>query len=109
MKNKLLILLILSLTFLAGFLTHAFFFPDVLSGGISDVSQIVIPNPTPTGTTKLRDLINTVTYDGEHFSRHTLTIEVGTYLAVKNSSPDKLMWLNSNNPAFITPRGFAES
>jgi hypothetical protein len=94
-----------------GFLTHAFFFPDFLANGISDVQQIAIPNAGPTKAIDSNLKFETkITYDGEHFNRHTVTIGVGSYLLITNTTKEnKLMWLLSNNPELATPRGYGES
>lgn len=106
--KKLLLLIVAIIIFAAGFLTHALFFPDFLANGISDVTQLALPNPTPTGSS-LRPLTTTINYDGARFSRHNITIEVGTYLAIENTSLTELMWLHSDDPSFITPRGYGQS
>src|SRR5947207_515167 len=99
MKKNLLFIL---LAFLAGFLTHAFFFPDFLANGITDVSQIVIPQATPADSgNKIDPLITKISFDGEHFSRHNVTIRFSRYLQITNTSHENLMSLTSNNPGFI--------
>jgi hypothetical protein len=105
-KNIILFLIIFAL----GFLTHALFFPDVLSNGITDVSNLVIPNPTSADPAKQTDEAFTkVTYDGTHFSRHNVTISFTRYIQITNVSADKLMWLNSSTPELATTRGYGES
>ena len=99
------------LFFIFGFLTHAFFFPDVLSNGIADVQNLVIPNLTPTTAAGRPNdpLIAKITFDGEHFSRHNITVGFTRYVQIVNSSPDKPMWLASNAPELTTSRGYGES
>ncbi|MGI8419979.1 MAG: hypothetical protein ACR2LN_05050 [Candidatus Levyibacteriota bacterium] len=97
--------------FIFGFLTHAFFFPEVLSNGITDVKNLVIPNLTPTGAAdQPKDpLITKITFDGAHFSRHNITIGFTRYVEIVNTSTDKLMSLESSIPQLTTPRGYGES
>lgn len=104
-------LLIVVLGFVAGFLTHALFFPDVLANGISDITQVVLPLPTPTqaaGGTQ-SSFITTITYDGTRFNRHNITIDVGNYLIIVNGAKQNLMWLVSNDPNLATTRGYGDS
>lgn len=98
------------LFFIFGFFTHAFWFPDVLSNGIADVSNLVIPNMTPTpADAGFHTFSTTINYKEGVFSRHTLTIEVGSYLTIINKSEHHPMWLVSNNPLLATPRGYGQS
>ena len=102
--------IIFTITFVAGFLTHAFFFPEFLSNGIVDVGRLVIPIPAPTGSAKATDKFETIiTFDGDHFSRHNIAISVGNYLMIRNVAMHHLMWLSSNDPQLATVRGYAES
>lgn len=94
--------------FFAGFLTHALIFPDFLANGFTDISQIVIPESSPT-TSHIDPIISQITYDGEHFSRHTVRIAYTRYIQITNMSPDKQMWLLSNLPDLATVRGYAQS
>ncbi len=105
MKKNLIILVV---AFAAGFLTHAFFFPDILSNGITDIGQIVLPNPTSTQTKSVTSdpLITTIYFDGERFSRTNVTIGFTRYIQIINNSKNKLMWLISNEPSLTTPRGY---
>src|SRR5487761_705944 len=91
-------LVLFGVIFGLGFLTHAFFFPDVLVNGFSDVSAIVIPNTSPTSTQNVNDsFLTTITFDGNHFNRHSLVIPIASYVVIENISKDSLMWLVSNN------------
>lgn len=104
--------IILSILFFAfGFLTHALWFPDVLSNGITDVQNLVIPNTTPTGAPGQPNdpLITRITFDGERFSRHNVTIGFTRYVEIVNTHPTKRMSLFSSTPALTTPRAYAES
>jgi hypothetical protein len=105
----------LSILFFAfGFFTHAFFFSEVLSNGIADIipnnlsTESLIGAPTPAQKESNAFLTN-ITFDGDRFSRHNITIEVGSYLVITNTSKEKLMWLLSNTPLLSTPRGYGES
>ena len=103
-------LILFGVFFGLGFLTHALFFPDVLINGFSDVQSIVIPNVSPTPAQDVNSTFMTkITYDGKHFSRHSLVIPPSSYIKIENISTDTLMWLISNNPDLATPRGYAES
>lgn len=97
--------------FILGFVTHALYFPDILANGIVDVQRIALPNTVPTqGASNGTDEFETkITYDGERFSRRNITVKVGNYLTIINSHPEKLMWLNSNEPALSTSRGYGKS
>lgn len=98
------------LFFVLGFFAHAIFFPEVLSNGLADVPEIPIVNVKPTQTADQNaGFMTRIEYDGEQFSRHNITIEVGSYFILTNISKDKLMWLNSNNPLLATVRGYGES
>ncbi len=96
--------------FFLGFLTHAFFFPDILSNGITDVKNIAIPNLTPTGGGQQNDpLITKIGFDGEQFSRHNVTIGFTRYIQIVNTSENTLMELQSTAKELTTTRGYATS
>lgn len=99
------------LFFIFGFLTHAFFFPEVLSNGIADVQNSIVPNLTPTGTAGQPNdpLLTRVTFDGSQFSRHNVTIAFTRYIEIVNANPDTLMWLSSTTPQLATTRGYGNS
>lgn len=103
--------IVLLIGFALGFITHALYFPDILANGIIDVQKVVLPNTVPTQSpgTNSSEFETKITYDGERFSRHNITIGVGNYLIIMNTSPDKLMWLISNDPALATVRGYGET
>ncbi len=94
------------LFFAAGFLTHAFFFPEVLQNGFSDVKQIVIPEPTTVGGTQNDPLITKVTFDGKKFSKHAVTIGFTRYIQIVNTNETELMSLIATTPELTTPRGY---
>lgn len=97
------------LFFAAGFLTHAFAFPDFLANGITDIQQIAVPNTAPTGGTANENdpLFTKVTFDGETFSRHNVTIGFTRYIQIINENEKELMWLSSNTSDLATTRGYA--
>jgi hypothetical protein len=103
----------LSLLFFSlGFLTHALFFPDILANGITDVKNAVLPNPPSQnqGQANQENVFMTkIDFDGERFSRNNITVQSASYLIITNTSKDKLMWLDSNNPLLATKRGYGES
>jgi len=101
-------LLLFGVFFVLGFLTHAFFFPDVLINGFSDISNIAIPNTSPTPGQDVNSTFFTkITYNGSHFSRHSLVIPISSYVMIENMSTTSRMWLVSNNPQLGTPRGYS--
>jgi hypothetical protein len=109
-KNVLLTILAFSL----GFLTHALFFPDMLAHGLdSFLPKDASTDPTTNTTVQNPDnstFMTQIAYDGEQFSRHNITIEVGSYLTITNTNKDnKLMWLLSNNKLLSTGRGYGQS
>lgn len=103
--------LIWLLFFIAGFLTHAFFFPDVLSNGLTDVSNIIIPNASPTNTTSANNepLITKIAFNGTRFTKHAVTIGFTRYIQIVNTSKTERMNLVSNMKELTTPRAYAES
>src|SRR5688500_8786928 len=77
-----------------GFLTHAFFFPDILANGITDVQQIASPNAKQTSGSENNDpLFTEVTFDGKRFSRNNVTIGFTRYIKIVNTSETDLMEL----------------
>ena len=107
MKKSLITIII---TFSLGFLTHAFFFPDVLTNGITDVKNIIIPNSGSTANSQTNNpLFTEITFDGERFSRHNITIGYTQYIRIVNTSDSKLMELVGSTNALTTNRGYGES
>ena len=102
-------LLLFFLAFASGFFTHALVFPDFLANGFTDVSKIVIPEPSKPPTQPADQQLTIIEYDGERFSRNNIRIGFTRYLHIVNTSPDKLMWLQSNKPELATVRGYAEA
>lgn len=106
MKKKLLSFI---LFFFLGFFTHALVFPDFLANGFTDVSQIVIPEPSKPPTEATNQQLTIIEYDGKKFSRNNIRVGFTRYIQIINTSPDKLMWLTSNHPDLGTVRGYAEA
>jgi hypothetical protein len=102
-------LLLSFLFFSAGFLTHAFFFPDVLSNGIIDVKTMIIPDTTSAGVQMNDPLFTKISFDGTKFSRHNITLRKTNYLRITNTNKTKLMELVGTIKELNTPRGYAES
>lgn len=107
--SKILLYLIL---FAAGFLTHAFFFPDVLSNGIlfqpdTVFSNLNSSNSVSNQTPKPLTHENVVTFDGSKFSRTNLSIAVSDYVVIRNESNEKQMLLISDVSELTTPRPYA--
>ena len=102
-------LLLCVITFVAGFLTHALFFPDFLANGIVDVQEIALPNPSPTTAQQQQAFETYITYKNGIFNHHNVSLEVGSYLIITNQSSSHPMWLSSNTPQLATIRGYGES
>jgi hypothetical protein len=101
------------LFFAAGFLTHAQFFPDLWANGLPGFNQQT-QTPTINRSTappaQQQAFETRIDYDGTQFSRHNISIEIGSYLIITNvNKGNKLMSLSSNNPLLTTPRGYGES
>jgi hypothetical protein len=84
-------------------------FPDFLANGFTDISKVIIPEPTPAGTQDIDPLITKVEYDGTKFSRHNVAIGFTRYIQIVNTSKTDLMWLQSNLPELTTTRGYGEA
>lgn len=97
------------LTFVLGFLTHAFIFPDFLANGVTDVSRVVLPAPSAAPAQETQPLVTKITFDGKDFSRTNITVEFSRYLQITNTSKETLMWLTSNYPELTTERGYGET
>jgi hypothetical protein len=97
------------LFFIFGFLTHAFFFPEILSNGFVDIKSLIVPDSQTQVTDQNTGFKTEITFDGERFSRNNITLQTASYLTIINKSKDKQMWLNSNNPLLATKRGYGES
>ncbi len=108
MKKSLVVFIV---AFVAGFLTHAFLFPDFLANGIMDITQVALPIATPTPVSSgSQDTFETyITYKDGSFNRHNITIGVGNYLNITNMSTSHPMWLTSNDTQLATVRGYGES
>lgn len=104
MKN----LLLFAIIFAMGFFTHAIFFPDSFTNVLDDTKNIVIPNTTPTPLSA-NALTTTITFDGETFSDHHLTLKTASYIIIKNTSKTRQMMLLSTNPILATQRPYGES
>lgn len=94
--------------FIAGFLMHAFVFPDMLSNGIADVQQIAIPDTkTQNESNGTQDeQFTKITFDGDRFSRNNVTVGFTRYIQIINDNESKLMWLVSDVPELTTKRGY---
>ena len=96
-------LLFLSITlFSFGFLANAFFFQK-------NTAQIIsLSQPNVLGTKESDQFITYIDYDGNDFNPNAAVVTKGSYIAITNSSKEKLMWLVSDNPDLSTPRGYGE-
>ena len=89
-----------------GFITHALFFPEVLSNGILFKPEVLISNdPLKTfETPEENEYI--VEYRNGKFSRTNITVPVGRYFVLINKSPDTLMDVVSTLKPLSTPRPY---
>lgn len=94
------------IAFIAGFLVHAFFLPNVLYGGIK--KSISPDQKISSSTEKIRSLFIYSMYNGENFNPANIELEKGQYIVIRNIAKTNLMWLQSENPLLSTPRGYAE-
>ena len=93
--------------FAAGFFVHALFFPDTFSNGLTDVQNLIVPNPSTAPAQSSNPLTTVVNYDGSHFSRHNITVQVTRYVSINNQDKtNKPMWLIANIPELTTTRGY---
>ncbi len=109
----------LFLTFFLGFLTHAYFFPDLLPQTLSSYARKAVGMKEPVTLITNKEvskgdavaLIKHVAYSDGVFSPSVVRVHYGNYISIMNVSklPDDLMWLVSDSPELTTPRGFAES
>jgi hypothetical protein len=103
------------IVFFLGFLTHALFFPDMLANGLDSFlpKDTAIDPQVNTAVQNNNDhgaFLTQIEYVDGQFSRHNITIEVGSYLTITNTNKDnQLMWLYSNNKLLSTNRGYGES
>ncbi len=109
MTNKIRFIAFIAVVFCAGFLTHAFFFPDFLPS-VKEISAGKIKSAeTQTDAEGNMGLFTYVNYDGVNFSPRVVTIHRGSYIAITNRSSNKLMWLMSDNESLNTKRGYGLS
>lgn len=108
--KKIKVLLFIFMAFVIGFFTHAFFFPDFLPNGLQDIaaSNFLLPAQNKSNI-QTDSFITYVNYDGNQFIPQHVTILKGNYLAITNTSKDKLMWLSSDNDLLNMERGYAQS
>ncbi len=101
---KIVRVLLLSATFFSlGFLANALFFQK------NTVEITALSQPSVLGLKDPDDqFITSVAYDGEQFNPRSVTVKKGNYIAITNTSKEKLMWLVSDNPDLSTVRGYGE-
>lgn len=100
------ILLVIILAFGLGFLTHALFFPDLLSNGIIFKPELLISNDPIKNFEKPEAAEYVVEYRDGKFSRSNITVPVGRYFILINKSPDTLMNVVSTLKPLSTPRPY---
>ena len=88
--------------FILGFLANAFFFQK-------NTAQIIsLSQPSILGIKGSDQFITHINYNGNDFKPDAVVVTKGNYIAITNSSKDKLMWLVSDNPDLSTSRGYGE-
>lgn len=100
------ILLSSIIAFLVGFLTHALFFPDLLSNGILFKPEVLISNEPLKTVQELEANEYVVEYKDGKFSRSNITVPVGRYFILINKDPEKLMDIVSTLKTLSTPRPY---
>jgi len=100
----------LFLGLVGGFFIHALLFPDVFARGIFFLPEAPSPNitrqnPRQSTNTITNDTI--ISYDGSHFSRTNIGVEVSRYVTIINKNEDKQMDLISTEESLTTPRPYA--
>jgi hypothetical protein len=95
------------ISFSAGFLIHAFFFPKVfVSSSNPDVLTAV---QSVIGIEEKNDFVTPVTFDKKSFNPNKVSIKNGNYITITNMSKTELMELQSNEKLLSTVRPYAES
>lgn len=98
--------------FVAGFLSHAIFFPDFfLSTNQADTTvrkELGLPPKIKT-VKEPNPLYVYVSFKNGEFSTKAVTIRRSMYLSVINEDDSELMWLTSAAKAFNTVRGYGKS
>lgn len=97
-------LLLVILAFLAGYIIRDYFGPTSLPW-VTKISQSIL-----TADTKKNAVPGNVeiTYENGEFKPKEATIGVSRYLTVINKS-DQLMWIESDYPGLVTPRGYGHN
>ena len=88
--------------FILGFLANAFLFQK-------NTAQIIsLSQPSILGIKGSDQFITHIDYNGNDFEPNAVVMTKGNYIAITNSSKEKLMWLVSDNPDLNTVRGYGE-
>ncbi len=99
--------------FSAGFLIHAFIFPDFLSTNIDfGLEKDKVLGVTPTGIQNAPQEIKSltiVTFKDGSFHPSKVWVQKGYYLAIRNADSENQMLLVSPTKEFNTPRGYGLS
>lgn len=103
MKRAVLLFII---AFSIGFITHALFFPEVLSNGILFKPEVLISTDPLKTFEKPEENEYIVEYRDGKFSRSNITVPVGRYFVLINKSPDTLMDVVSTLEPLSTPRPY---
>ncbi|KXK07720.1 MAG: hypothetical protein UZ21_OP11001000942 [Microgenomates bacterium OLB22] len=117
-RSPLVATLVTLITFIAGFFSHAAFFPDMSFSTMLLYGEYIIGTKTPATLaldgekekpSEIVEVIKNVSYKDGAFKPSTVRVHYGNYIAIENQSEQELMWLQSSLPELSTPRGFALS
>ncbi len=109
--NKKSTLFLIFFFFIAGFMTHAIFFPAVLTNNLMLYTKKSLENvktPTP-GVENTNKALTLVSFEEGEFDPQVAVVGKSYYLGITNKSSKELMTLTSDNPLLRTPRGYGES
>ena len=103
---KLKIILILLIGFTFGFMAHALFFPNLLLNEPTQKHLNLQPQENQLRGPENDPVITKVFFDGEHFSRKRISIQVTRSIQIINQNKDKPMQLVSSELSLTTPRKY---
>jgi hypothetical protein len=107
--------IILLIIFFAGFLTHAFWFPNFLispqnvTNNVKTILGLSEQKKQSSSTAESNEFITYINYLDGKFNRTRVNITRGNYIAITNMSKTESMLLVSDNSALSTPRGYGYS
>lgn len=107
------ILLVLIVSFTAGFFVHALVFPDKFSQtpNIEATKQKILGEQSSNklDSTETNPSLKIVEYKDGKFSPSKIYIQQGYYVAIRNMDEDEYMWLLSEDKDLTTVRNYALS